>query len=137
MTKSIDVNINTASRAAEVLRPAIPRKYLGPLSGQECYLVLCLDAKYKPIRKPQRVALGTVTGVEVHPRDVFRCAVRCNAVAIIVAHSHPSQHLEPSENDIILTTRLRECGALLGIPVLDHLIITREGYCSLAEQGRL
>jgi len=98
--------------------------------------VLALDAVNAPIGRPRIVAMGTVNGVEVHPRDIFRVAIARNAVSIIVAHNHPSGDTEPSLDDRALTRKISEAGKLLGIPLLDHIIVTPSGkYTSLATIG--
>ena len=81
------------------------------------------------------LARGSLTGVEVHPRDVFRPLIRGAAAAVIFCHNHPSGDPAPSRQDVELTARLREVGELVGIPVLDHLVVGWEGYVSLAERG--
>ncbi|MCA9670472.1 MAG: DNA repair protein RadC, partial [Myxococcales bacterium] len=102
----------------------------------EAFVVLCLDARNQVIAEVQ-VAQGSATSVEVHPREVFMPAVREAAAALIVAHNHPSGDPEPSDDDLHLTERLRRAARLLGIPLLDHLVITRRGFVSLAERGVL
>lgn len=79
------------------------------------------------------VARGTVAGVEVHPREIFRSAIRVSAAGVVVAHNHPSGDPTPSMEDLHLTQRLREVGTLLGIPVIDHIVVTRDKYRSIAE----
>jgi DNA repair protein RadC len=81
------------------------------------------------------VALGTANSVEVHPRDVFRLAIKRNAVAVIVAHNHPSGDPEPSSDDRALTERLTAAGRVLGIPLLDHLVLCKSAHVSLADRG--
>ena len=76
---------------------------------------------------------GTAHSVEIHPRDVFRRAIRSNAAGIALAHNHPSGDPTPSPEDLELTRRLVECGRLLGIPVVDHVVMTRNKFRSLAE----
>jgi len=102
-------------------------------------MVVPLDARNRAIRKrPLMVALGTASSVTVHPRDVFREAVKANAVSVIVAHNHPSGDVDPSEDDIALTARLKRAGDLLGITLLDHLILAPGGkMCSLSRRGLL
>ena len=122
--------IRCSVNAYKEFQPAFPN-----MGEQEAFLVLCLDAKHRVIGDPVLVALGTATTVEVHPRDVFRAAVRRNACAVIVGHNHPSGDCEPSSEDRMLTRRLQEAGDVLGIPVLDHLVATRGRYVSLADRG--
>lgn len=80
---------------------------------------------------------GTVNYCTVHPRDLFREAIRHNSSAIIIAHNHPSGHLEPSKSDIILTKKMLKIGKLLEIPILDHIIFTNENFYSLKQFSRL
>jgi DNA repair protein RadC len=81
------------------------------------------------------LARGSLTGVEVHPRDVFCPLIRTSAAAVIFCHNHPSGDPTPSRQDIALTMRLREVGELCGISVLDHVVVGWEGYTSLADRG--
>ncbi len=78
---------------------------------------------------------GTVDACLIHPRDLFRFAITHNASALIVAHNHPSQNLEPSVEDIAVNRNLLLAAELLQIPLLDHLIITEDGYTSFLEKG--
>jgi DNA repair protein RadC len=66
---------------------------------------------------------------------VFKAAVLANAASLLLAHNHPSGNPEPSREDVEITKRLVETGRLMGIPVHDHLIVTGDGYTSLAERG--
>lgn len=100
-------------------------------SPAEEFLALFLDAANKVIGF-ERIARGTLTGVEVHPREVFRGAILASAAAIVVGHNHPSGDPTPSVEDIALTRRLRQAGELLGIPVLDHIVVGEDGHSSLA-----
>ena len=100
----------------------------------EHFLVLHLDAKHR-VEAIQTVSQGTRTECLVHPREVFCEAVRRRAVAVIVCHNHPSGDAEPSREDFDLTTRLYRAGELLGIPLLDHLIVGKGVYLSLADVG--
>lgn len=108
--------------------------------GEECehFWVLPLDARQQPLSRPLAVASGTVNGVNVHPRDVFRPAVQKNACSLIVAHNHPSGDPAPSRQDIELTRQLKEASKMIGIPLLDHLILTdSEKRYSFRENGRI
>jgi DNA repair protein RadC len=80
------------------------------------------------------IGRGSLTGVEVHPRDVFRPLIRAGAASVLFAHNHPSGCPEPSRQDIELTARLREVGELCGIVVVDHVIVGTDGYVSLAQR---
>lgn len=80
------------------------------------------------------LSMGGVSGTVVDTKVMFATALKANASAIILAHNHPSESLKPSDADIKLTRRLVECGKLLDINVLDHLIVTRSSYYSFADE---
>ena len=101
---------------------------------REHFFVLTLDGAHG-ITAVRIVGIGIVNRSLVHAREVFRRAIIDNSAAIVVAHNHPSGSLEPSQEDHEVTRRLVEAGKLLGIPVLDHLIISRTGFFSFLEQG--
>lgn len=83
------------------------------------------------------VSQGTLTASLVHPREVFRPALREAAAAVVLVHNHPSGDPTPSREDREITTRLAAAGELLGIPVLDHVVVAERGYASLREAGAL
>ncbi len=83
------------------------------------------------------ISSGGVSGTVADPKLIFSGALKANACGIILAHNHPSGNLKPSEADISLTTKLKEGGILLEISVLDHLIITEDGYFSFADEGMI
>lgn len=115
--------------------PADIYRYLRPrMRGlmQEVFIAIALDAR-NGILSHVEIARGSLTGVDVHPREVFRPLIRQGAAGAVVAHNHPSGDPEPSANDVALTRRLRRAGDLVGIPVLDHIVIGAQGYASIAE----
>ena len=83
------------------------------------------------------VSTGGVSGTVADPKLVFAAALKANASAIILAHNHPSGQLKPSDADLKLTQKLKEGGKFLEIPVLDHIIVTSEGYYAFADEGML
>jgi len=83
------------------------------------------------------LATGGLTGVVADPRLIFAAALKVNAVAMILTHNHPSGNLKPSRADSEMTERLRKAGLLLDILILDHMIVTTEGYYSFADEGLL
>jgi len=109
------------------------RARLAPLRVEEFWAV-SLDVRHR-VQTEACLARGSLTGVEVHPRDVFRPLIRNAAAAVIFCHNHPSGDPTPSRQDVELTTRLREVGELCGIPVLDHVVVAWDGYASLAERN--
>jgi DNA repair protein RadC len=103
---------------------------------QEHFVAITLDGASHVINT-RTVFIGTLNRSLVHPREVFADAIADRAAGIIVAHNHPSGVLEPSHADRQITRRLREVAALVGIDLLDHVIITRDGYVSFADEGWL
>jgi len=81
----------------------------------------------------ETVSVGTINSAYISPREVFKSAILANAAAIILCHNHPSGDLVPSDSDIEITKHLIEAGELLGVRVLDHLIISNQGYKSLRD----
>jgi DNA repair protein RadC len=121
-----------------VREPADVARLMTPLVAdldREGFWVLLLDGKNKIIGI-NLVALGSLTACLVHSREVFKPAVVGSAAAVVLVHNHPSQQPEPSTEDVALTERLRSAGAILGIAVVDHVIVTADGrYHSLANDG--
>ena len=107
----------------------IYRHHMGALE-HEVFLMLALNAKNQVIAE-EKIAQGNISNVVINPRDVFQIAIRLKAVSVLFLHNHPSGSLTPSRDDISITSRLQRAGELLGVRVLDHLIITSEGYRSL------
>lgn len=104
-------------------------------AGVEELWVLALDVRHRVLWEAC-LARGSLTGVEVHPRDVFRPLIRGGAAAAILCHNHPSGDPSPSQQDLELTCRLREVGELCGIQLLDHVVVGSEGFVSLAQDRR-
>src|ERR1039458_3040323 len=84
-----------------------------------------------------KVSEGGMSGTVVDPKLIFSIALKGLSSSIIICHNHPSSNLKPSTEDINLTKRLKQAGALLEIPVLDHLILTTEGFYSFADEGMM
>ncbi len=101
---------------------------------QEHFMILLLNSKNIVI-KEACVFKGTLNSSIVHPREIFSIAIRENANAIIAVHNHPSGDVTPSQEDIMTTLRLKECGLILGIDLLDHIIIGDNKFTSLVEAG--
>lgn len=104
--------------------------------AQEHFIAVFLDSQHR-ILFHKVLAIGTLSQAPVHPRDLFREAFACNAACILLAHNHPSQDLIPSMDDLETTQKLIEAAELCGIPVLDHLIISRTAYFSFQEHHLL
>ena len=116
---------------ADVAGIFIPK--LGHLK-QEVFSIALLDSAGKYIHS-RDITRGTVNASLIHPREVFRVAIKEAAAAIILVHNHPSGQLTPSKEDLSVTKQLVEVGELVGIPVRDHLIIAGDGFISLKEYG--
>ncbi|MFW6050566.1 MAG: RadC family protein [Myxococcota bacterium] len=102
----------------------------------EQFLAIPLDAKNRAMGE-LRLAMGGLTACPVAPADVFRALLREAAAAVVFVHNHPSGEPSPSPEDVALTERLRQAGDLLGVRVVDHVIVGREGYFSFLDAGLL
>lgn len=107
---------------------SIQRRY-----RQEQLILLCLNTKNKIIFE-KVIFKGSLNSATVHPREIFFEALRVGTNKIMVSHNHPSGEISPSKQDIKFTKRLKECGILMGIEVLDHIITGSDNYYSFAEQ---
>ena len=103
---------------------------------REHFRVLLLNTRHQVLRVAT-VSVGGLSSAQVHPREVFKEAIRHGAAAIIVVHNHPSGDPTPSQDDKQVTDQLSAAGTLVGIPVLDHIIIGDGQYTSLRELGQL
>jgi DNA repair protein RadC len=83
------------------------------------------------------VSIGSLNASIVHPREVFRNAIRIGAASLILCHNHPSGEVDPSDDDLALTRRLVQVGDLCGITIVDHVIVGTGGYTSFKQQGYL
>ena len=97
--------------------------------AEEEMVMMTLDTKNKATGL-FRISKGTINASMVHPREIFKRAMLHNANSIMLFHNHPSGDLDPSQEDINTTNRLADSGTLLGIKLLDHIIISREGHLS-------
>lgn len=128
--------IRKPEHAATVLR-----EIARPLE-KEVFWMLPLDKKNRLLRPPIEITKGIADASLVHPREVFKEAILVSAVALVVAHNHPSGDPTPSKEDVRITESLVHSGSILKIPVLDHIIMGHSGagndgedYCSLREEG--
>lgn len=109
------------------------RDKLGGLE-QEVFAAAFLDTRHRLVEYME-LFHGTVDGAEVHPREVVRHALRCNAAAVIVAHNHPSGSEEPSAADRAVTARLKQSLALVDVRLIDHVVVGGLRTVALAERG--
>lgn len=107
---------------------------LNKLEYVEQFKILLLNRGNKVIGIYE-VSTGGMAGTIADPKVIFSAALKCTAASIVLTHNHPSGNLKPSQADINLTRKIKAGGELLDIAVLDHLIITAEGYFSFADEG--
>ena len=101
---------------------------------QEQFHIVTLDTKNQ-VLDSHHITTGTLDASLVHPREVFRPAIRDAASSIILAHNHPSGDPKPSREDIAVTDRLSDVGKTVGIDVLDHIVMGRDGVVSIREDA--
>jgi DNA repair protein RadC len=111
------------------------QKELGDLN-YESFCILLLNRANK-VLKTIRISDGGITGTVVDQRKVFKIALDNNATSIILGHNHPSGQLTPSKADIDLTKKMKDAGATLDLPVIDHIIVGDGNYYSFADEGVL
>ncbi len=128
-------SVRTPEEAASLLR------HEAQSSDVESFWVLLLDRKYRLRRPPIRISRGILDASLVHPREVFKEAIRSSSAALVLAHNHPSGDPTPSAEDIRITRQLVEAGKVVDIEVLDHVILGRRhgtdgrDFLSLRESG--
>lgn len=120
------IHIRNAQQAYEYLQA------IG-YSAKEQLRGLYLNSRYEIIHD-EVISVGSLTANIVHPREVFRPAIEHGAVAVIIAHNHPSGNPEPTDADLTVTRQLIYAGAVLGIELLDHLIIADRTFIRIKEQ---
>lgn len=153
-----DFNLETLAQVAEVelifksavkvsARPVIKKSAdayklfmkvwdMGKIELAEQFKVIFLNAACKAMGICE-ISSGGRAGTVVDPKMVFAAALKAGAMFLIIAHNHPSGELSPSQKDTETTRQLADCGSLLHLPVIEHLIITAEGYFSFADSGLL
>ncbi len=125
--------VSSPIRSAKEVYSYVRSKLAG--SDREKFMVLHLNTKNRVIRE-EIVSLGTLNSSLIHPREVFKTAVKESAHAVIFVHNHPSGDPTPSAEDHQVTRQLKDAGELLDIPVLDHVIVGVNGYYSFKEEGQ-
>ena len=132
-TKKDDVyrmKIASSQALSEFVRKVFPVQ----IDYREAFMCVYLNAANNTIGFTV-VGLGGLTGTIADPKTVFQHGLLCNARSVVLVHNHPSGNLTPSQADINLTNKMIDCGKLLDITVLDHLIITEESFYSFADEG--
>lgn len=103
---------------------------------REHFCALLLNTKHQVVAK-ETISIGTLNSSLVHPRELFKVAIKRSASAVILVHNHPSGDPTPSREDREITQRLRDAGAIIGIEVLDHIIIGDNKFISFRDRGML
>lgn len=130
--------VRSAQDAYDILSP-----YFAADDEQENVFVLPLDADRRPICEPLLVSRGTTDGVIMHPREIFKHALRWGANSIVVAHNHPCGNPTPGPKDIERTKELLKVAEIVGVKLFDHIVIGspdfagRSGYVSLRDEEAL
>ena len=102
------------------------------VNEKEHFLLVTLNGGHEIIQI-HVISVGTLNRALIHPREVFAVAIKENAAAIIICHNHPSGNCSPSDEDILVTETLVKASSFMGIEILDHIIVSREGYYSFVE----
>ena len=100
---------------------------------KEAFLVICLNSQNK-VKSKKIISVGTLNQCTIHAREVFFEAIKHKSASIVIAHNHPSGDSSPSSGDIAVTKKIRECGQLLGIELLDHVIFNGRELTSLKQK---
>src|SRR3990167_5671387 len=123
-----DFDIKDPQSVVKAIRASIKDK------AKEHFKLILLNARNKIIGI-STVSIGSLNASIVHPREVFKDAIKHNAYSLVLAHNHPSGDPEPSEDDIKMTRQLIDSGKILGIEVIDHIIVTQNKYLSFKAKG--
>ncbi|MDX2470597.1 MAG: JAB domain-containing protein, partial [SAR324 cluster bacterium] len=129
-TLEVGASFTSSSQVFEHFRYSLARQ------KQESFYIVLLDQAFKIIRLDE-ITRGTLDESLVHPREVFAQAIQLRASSLILIHNHPAGTLQPSPEDRQVTSRLIEAGKIIGIKVLDHIIVSENGYFSFDEKGIL
>lgn len=129
-TRNTNLRVQSARDVFEYMRGRIPD------GSREHLFLLFLDAKNRIIRH-EIVSVGTLTASLIHPREIFKAAIRESANAVILVHNHPSGDVQPSNADKQVTSILRQAGTLLQIELLDHVIVGADDWFSFRDHSML
>ncbi|WP_316818853.1 JAB domain-containing protein [Pedobacter nyackensis] len=123
--------ISTSKQAHEVF---ISHWSLGKIELIEEFKILLLNRRNRVLGIVD-ISMGGITETLADPKVIFAVALKSGATGIILCHNHPSEELQPGKSDIELTKRLQQCGRLLDIDILDHLIVSKDTFYSFADEG--
>ena len=132
-TSTPKIKITSVNKAFEVL---LSLWDLDTIELQEEFKVLLLN-RANEVLGIYPLSKGGITGTVVDSRLIFAVALKCNATGILLCHNHPSGNLKPSDADITLTRSIKKCADFLDITLIDHLIITKNGFFSFSNEGKL
>jgi DNA repair protein RadC len=132
-TNTPKIKVTNVNKAFEVL---LSLWDLDTIELQEEFKVLLLN-RANEVLGIYPLSKGGIAGTVVDSRLIFAVALKCNATGIIIAHNHPSGTLKPSDVDITLTRSIKKCADFLEITLIDHLIITKNGFFSFSNEGKL
>jgi DNA repair protein RadC len=124
---SLDKKITAPKDIAEFFIPILRDEL------KEKFIVVCLNSANK-VTRFETISIGSLNSSVVHPREIFKFAIENSSASIILIHNHPSGNLEPSQEDISITKKLVDAGAIINISVLDHLIIAGNSFTSMVER---
>lgn len=130
---SSKIKITSVNKAFELLLSCWDME---TIELQEEFKVLLLN-RSNEVLGIYPLSKGGITGTVVDSRLIFAVALKCNATGIIICHNHPSGKLFPSEADIILTKKIKKCADFLDISLIDHIIVTKNGFYSFSNEGKL
>jgi len=133
---ALDVIMEMLDSSKKILMPSDILGHLKKYSSktQEYFIAITLNGAHDVINVNE-ITKGLVNKTLVHPREIFRACIMDNSAAVILSHNHPSGSPEPSIEDIDLTDKIKQAGEIIGIPVLDHIIISRNKSYSFKEHG--
>ncbi|MFV0498927.1 MAG: RadC family protein [Bacilli bacterium] len=121
----------------KITNPELAFKYLSRFKfnkKQEEFYIICLNTR-KEVIDCKMIFKGTIDSAIIHPREIFHYILEKNSSYVIIAHNHPSRHLEPSKEDIQVTKKLINCGSIFNIPIIDHIIFSDVDYMSLKQDN--
>lgn len=126
-----EIEINMLLNNSNIIHETFKSLFLN--SQQEKVLAIYLDTK-KRLISYKFIFIGTIDRSIIHPRKIFNEALKVHASSLILMHNHPSNDLNPSKEDIAITNQIKECGDIIGIPLLDHLITNGKEYYSFYDK---
>lgn len=134
-TTILQSKVISSTSASQILREAYDKESLD-LDYTESFFILMLNRANETIGYA-KISEGGISGTVADGKVIFSTALQTCSSGIILCHNHPSGQLKPSDADISLTRKLVEFGKMIDLPILDHIILTENGYYSFADEGKL